>query len=320
MSPVLLVAEERGTDLLEEVLAGLRRRQKRLPCKLFYDEAGARLFERICGLREYYPTRTEITILRAHRRAIAEWIGPGARIVEFGSGSGEKTRILLHGLERPSEYVPIDIAHSQILTLSRCLAHELPGLQINPVCADYSKGLRLAASAARTVVFIPGSTIGNFEPHEAIAFLRNAAAIAGPGGGLLIGVDLRKERTVLERAYNDTQGVTAGFNRNILRHVNRVCDADFDPAAFGHYAFYDESHGRIEMHLTCSEDQIVTVGRGHALETRVTIRRTETILTEYSYKYEIDGFHALTQCAGFGVTAVWQDRGRLFSLHALEVL
>jgi dimethylhistidine N-methyltransferase len=309
--------------LLTEVAAGLLKPNKTLPCKLFYDERGAQLFERICTLPEYYPTRTELQILRTHGRDMAAWIGSAARVVEFGSGSGEKTRVLLTHAREVTEYVPIDIAHSQLLAFARDLGRTLPWLHVRPVCADYTRELTLPASArpvARTVVFFPGSTIGNFEPADARAFLRNAAAICGRGGGLLIGVDLRKDRATLERAYNDAQGITAAFNLNLLTHINRVCDADFDVSAFAHRAIYDEARGRIEMHLVSRAPQLVTLARSLPRPTRVRFAAGEVMLTEYSYKYDITGFQSLARQAGFAPAAVWTDPNHRFSVHAFDAL
>jgi dimethylhistidine N-methyltransferase len=254
---------------------------------------------------------------------LAAWIGRAARIVEFGSGSGEKTRVLLARADDVVEYVPIDISQSQLLTFARDLGRSLPWLQVRPVCADYTRELALPAPArpcARTVVFFPGSTIGNFEPLEARAFLRNAAAICGPGGGLLIGVDLRKDRTILERAYNDAQGITAAFNLNMLTHINRVCDADFDVSAFAHRAIYDEARGRIEMHLISGRRQLVTLARSLPRPTRIHFDADEAILTEYSYKYDISEFQALAAQARFAPAAVWTDSDRRFSVHAFDVI
>lgn len=309
--------------LLTEVAAGLLGPRKLLPCKLFYDERGAQLFERICTLPEYYPTRTELQILRTHGSELAAWIGRAARIVEFGSGSGEKTRVLLDRANDVSEYVPIDIAQSQLLAFARDLGRSLPWLRVRPVCGDYTRELTLPASAqpcTRTVIFFPGSTIGNFEPAEAQAFLRNAATICGPGGGLLIGVDLRKDRTTLERAYNDAQGITAAFNLNILTHVNRVCDADFEVGEFAHRAIYDEARGRIEMHLVSRAQQVVTLARSTPRPTRIELAAGEAILTEYSYKYDVAGFQSLAARAGFARAAVWTDPNQRFSVHAFDVL
>lgn len=311
------------TALLTEVTAGLLKPRKTLPCKLFYDEQGARLFERICLLPEYYPTRTELQILRTHGGAMAAWIGAAARIVEFGSGSGEKTRILLAHAADVTEYVPIDIAHSQLQAFARDLGRSLPWLHVRPVCGDYTRELTLPAPAqpgTRTVVFFPGSTIGNFEPAQACAFLRNAAKICGPGGGLLIGVDLRKDKATLERAYNDSQGITAAFNLNMLTHINRVCDADFEVTAFAHRAIYDEARGRIEMQLISRAPQVVTLARSTPRPTRIHFAAHEAILTEYSYKYDVPDFQTLAGRACFAPAAVWTDPHRRFSVHAFDVI
>lgn len=314
-------AAPRPGSLFTEVLAGLRRKQKQMPCKLFYDEAGAALFEQICALPEYYPTRAELGILRARSDEMADWIGPRARIIEFGSGSGDKTRVLLRQLQQPGEYVPIDISETQLRTFAEALETDLPGLRVRPVCADYTQPLTLPHATepfARTIVFFPGSTIGNFEPDEAVAFLRNAQRTAGTGGGLLIGVDLRKDRATLEHAYNDAAGVTAAFNLNMLTHVNRICDADFDIGRFVHRAIYDEARGRIEMHLVSCERQWVTLAQYSPNPERVPFAADEQIITEYSYKYDIAGFQELAHAAGFRPRAVWTDAQHLFSVHAFD--
>ena len=301
--------------IVNEVLDGLQQTPKRLPPKLFYDDAGAALFERICTLPEYYPTRTELGILRAHAAAIAAWAGPNARIIEFGSGSGAKTRVLLESLERPSEYIPIDIATGQLERLAQELvnAPRLKGLRVNPISQDYALPVVLPDSPQRSIVFFPGSTIGNFEPADAAAFMRRAARLAGRGGGLLIGVDLRKDAAMLERAYNDSQGVTAAFNLNILAHINRVCAADFDLSRFEHRALYNEQHGRIEMYLVSREPQVITVA-----DKPVSFEANETILTEYSYKYDIADFQELARSAGFTPAAVWTDPTHWFSVQAYD--
>jgi L-histidine Nalpha-methyltransferase len=298
-----------------EVLDGLQREPKQLPPKYFYDEAGAALFERICALPEYYPTRTELGILHAHAGAMAAWIGPHARVIEFGSGSGDKTRVLLEHLSDPAEYIPIDIASSQLTALARALAHApaLAGLKITPISADYTRPIRLPPTNHRSIVFFPGSTIGNFEPEAAVEFMRNAADLVGSSGGLLIGVDLRKDQATLERAYNDAAGVTAAFNLNMLTHINRICEADFDITRFQHRALYNQTAGRIEMYLDSTEDQVVTVGG-----TRIHFKAGESILTEYSYKYDIAGFQQLAAQAGFTPAAVWTDPAVLFSVQAFN--
>lgn len=309
--------------LFTEVMAGLRQKEKQLPCKLFYDEAGAVLFERICTLPEYYPTRTELEILRTRGPEMAAWIGPRARIIEFGSGSGGKTRVLLGHLTDATEYVPIDISESQLLAFTGALEISMPGLRVRPVCADYTQALQLPGAEEqfeRTIVFFPGSTVGNFEPAQAAAFLRNAAKVCGAGGGLLIGIDLRKERVVLEHAYNDAAGVTAAFNLNMLTHINRICDADFDIGSFVHRAIYDEARGRIEMHLVSCKRQWVTLAQDSMRAQRVPFAAGEHILTEYSYKYDIIGFQELARAAGFTPHAVWTDAKNLFSVHAFDVV
>lgn len=302
--------------LVTEILEGLAQPRRMLPCKLFYDERGAELFERICELPEYYPTRTEHGILRAHGAEMAAWIGPHARIIEFGSGSGDKTRMLLNELEAPREYVAIDIAETQLRAFTNDLARAYPELSVRDVCADYTQPVTLPdTSAERSIVFFPGSTIGNFEPAAALDFLRNAATLCD---GLLIGVDLKKDKLTLERAYNDQQGVTAEFNLNMLRHVNHICDADFSVEAFQHRAFYDEQHGRIEMHLISMADQTVRLARSTATPQVIELKRCEPIVTEYSYKYSIEQFQALASQAGFTPIHVWTDSQNRFSVQAFD--
>ena len=303
---------------LAEVCEGLKQRPKRLPCKLFYDERGAALFEQICRLPEYYPTRTERAILQRYAPRMAEWIGTGARVIELGSGSGDKTRILLRNLVAPAQYMPIDIARAQLQHFARSLAAEFPALRVDTLCADYTRPFVLPAFARRTIVFFPGSTIGNFEPGEAIAFLRHTMAQAGENAGLLIGVDLRKERSTIERAYNDAAGVTAAFNRNILAHINDVCGAAFDLAAFEHHAFYNETRGRIEMHLRSTGRQTVQVGAGSPAARSFNFEPGEPIITEYSYKYSIDEFTALARAAALRPAHVWTDERRRFGVFAFD--
>lgn len=302
-----------------EVVRGLSGSPRSLPCKLFYDEAGARLFERICETEAYYPTRTEIGILRTHVAEMAAALGSRARIVELGSGSGIKTRILLGALHHPVEYVPVDISGEQLQAVADELRREFPSLCVRPLRADYTERLLLPEPerpATVTAAFFPGSTLGNFLPEEAAAFLHRIAGIVGPGGKLLVGVDLKKDRARLERAYNDPEGVTAAFNLNILAHVNHLCGGDFDLAAFAHHAFYDEGRGRIEMHLVSRREQTVTL-RGGRRPAAFTFARGERIVTEYSCKYDLDGFRDLAGGAGFRVERVWTDPERLFSVQLL---
>jgi L-histidine Nalpha-methyltransferase len=302
---------------LSEAVAGLSRPQKTLPCKFFYDEQGSRLFNEICELEEYYPTRTENQILRDNINEIAGLIGRGCRLVEFGSGASTKTRHLLTHLPSMSSYVPIDISGTQLLHSAAQLARDFPGIEIHPIEADYGEVLKLPNTTRkprRTVAFFPGSTIGNFEPVEAIAFLRHIACLCGSDGGLLIGVDRKKERRILESAYNDRKGVTARFNLNILARANRELGADFDLSAFFHCATYNEIHGRIEMHLVSKRPQIV---RLHSQE--FGFEEAEHITTEYSYKYTSPGFAGLALRSGFELVRSWQDRNHLFSVLFLRV-
>jgi L-histidine Nalpha-methyltransferase len=300
------------------VLSGLGESQKTLPCKYFYDARGARLFEQICELEEYYPTRTELAIMRDHGREMAATLGPRARVVELGSGEGLKTRLLLEALDRPVEYLPVDISGEQLSHVARSLRAQFPRVRITPVVADYTHTFALPsiapAVAARTVAYFAGSTIGNFEPDEALAFLSRTAALCGPGGGLLLGVDLKKDKAVLDAAYNDRDGVTAAFNMNLLARINRELGGDFREDAFRHKALYNEELGRIEMHLFATRAHRVRVGTA-----TFGFERGESIVTEYSYKYDIEQMAALAARAGFAHERVWLDAGRRFSVHAFTV-
>ena len=303
-------------DFRRDVLEGLRALPKYIPSKYFYDERGSALFERICELDEYYLTRTELAITGDNAKAIAQRLGPRCLLVEYGSGSSLKTRVLLDHLEDPVGYVPIDISRDHLARTAARLDSAYPDLEVLPVCADYTAHYALPAPrrpTRHTVVYFPGSTIGNFTPPQARAFLGHVAEICGPGGGLLVGVDLKKDRAVLERAYNDALGVTAAFNRNLLERVNREIGADFRPNAFRHVAFYEPREGRIEMHLESARDQVVRVDGEE-----VAFRRGERIHTENSYKYTLGGFAELAGAAGFDVEAVWTDPDDLFSVQYLE--
>ncbi len=248
---------------LRDVLDGLRRRRKRLPCKYFYDAVGSRLFDRICELDEYYLTRCELDLLHRHAGEMAETAGPGAVLIEYGSGSGLKTRLLLDRLRDPAAYVPVDISGEHLESSAARLARRYPGLPVLPVVADFTRPFELPplpATAGRRIVFFSGSTIGNFRPNEAVRLLRQMAQVCGPAGGLLVAADLKKDRAVLEAAYNDLAGVTAAFNLNLLTRINRELGGDFVPEAFRHHAFYNARRGRVEMHLVSREDQTVSVG------------------------------------------------------------
>ena len=299
----------------DAVLSGLARRQKAIPCRFLYDARGAALFEAICETPEYYPTRTEIGILERNAEDVARLVGPGRQLVEFGSGAIRKVRILLRALASPSAYVAIDISREQLRHAADLLAVDFPDLDILAVCADYINGLEsweLPAAPGPRLGFFPGSTIGNFTPADAVDFLVGSRAILGPGGAMLVGVDLQKDRATLNAAYNDAGGVTASFTLNLLRRMNRELDADFDVARFRHDASYNEALGRVEIYVRSLADQIVTVA-GHA----VRLSAGERIHTEYSYKYTTEGFHRLAARAGFRSVRTWTDRERLFSVHLL---
>ena len=302
---------------LEEVLAGLGSAQKTLPCKYFYDAKGAQLFEAICKLEEYYPTRTELGIMEQHARDMAQRVGPRAFLVEYGSGSSIKTRVLLDVMESPVAYVPIDISRETLLASAEDIAKRYPELEVLPLCADYLASVRLPEAARevrRRVVYFPGSTIGNFVPAEAVAFLARMARQAGDGGGVLIGVDLKKDPTQLVRAYDDAEGVTAAFNRNLLVRINRELGGNFRERNFRHEARWNAEEGRVEMHLVSSGACVVSIA-GEAIR----FEAGESIHTENSYKYEGGEFEALAVNAGLTPCDLWMDPGQRFSIHYYEV-
>lgn len=301
-----------GERLLADVLAGFTASPKTLPAKYFYDARGAQLFERICELPEYYPTRTEMAIMQARVWEMAAVMAKPSCIIEFGSGSGRKTRMLLDAL-MPEAYMPIDISREQLIDSAQAIARDFHAIKVRAVCADYTASLELPLhdlpELAKTVYF-PGSTIGNFTPDEARAFLARSKAMVGADGGLLIGVDLKKDKAVLDAAYDDSAGVTAEFNLNVLARIERELAARLDRSAFEHRAFYNESLGRVEMHLRARRDNDVVID-GKTFQ----FRAGETIHTENSYKYHIEEFAALGESAGWRHVAVWTDSGRLFSVH-----
>jgi len=301
----------------DDVIRGLARHRKELPCKWLYDEAGSALFERICELPEYYPTRVELGILHAHLPEMAALLGPRCCVIEYGSGSGRKTRLLLDHLAAPVAYVPIDIARETLVRSSRELAAAYPTLEVRPLCADYTAEAPLPvlhARPERRVVFFPGSTLGNLTPPEAGAFLKHVATLCGPGGALLLGLDLEKDPEVLERAYDDAAGVTAEFNLNLLARINRELGADFDLVSFRHRAVYDRGLGRVEMHLVSARAQTVHMGRA-----RFEFDAAEAILTECAYKWRLDDFERLARGAGFSVERVFTDPKGWFSVQYLTV-
>jgi dimethylhistidine N-methyltransferase len=294
---------------LEDVVAGLSLPQKALPPKYFYDAIGSKLFEKICRLPEYYLTRAELSLTKANVSSIARFAGKGCELLEYGSGEGLKTRLLIRAL-RPKAYLPVDISPSALEHAARRLSREFPWLRILPVCGDFSRPLDLPAARAARVAYFPGSTIGNLTPEEAHGFLSRSRAHARR---MLIGTDLRKDANLLHAAYNDSRGVTAAFNLNLLARINRELGADFDLRRFSHYAFYNAAHGRIEMHLVSLREQKIGIG-AH----RFAFERGESIHTENSYKYSVEEFRALATAAGFEGKKTWTDRRGLFALHGLS--
>jgi dimethylhistidine N-methyltransferase len=294
----------------DDVVAGLSAPQKFLSPKYFYDAAGSRLFARICRLPEYYVTRAELALTRRHLAAIARFAGRGCQLIEYGSGEGVKSRLLIRAA-RPAVYVPIDISQDALDDAARRLAREFPGLRIHPLLGDFSRPIDIPVRRGMpSVVYFPGSTIGNLTPEEAHSFLSMSRGIAAR---MLVGVDLKKDPAMLHAAYNDSRGVTAAFNLNLLARINRELGADFDLHRWRHYAFYNPAEGRIEMHLVSMGEQKVALGKH-----RFHFASGETIHTESSYKYSLDGFRDLAAKAGFRSGKVWTDRRGLFALHGLS--
>ena len=302
-------------DFYAEVIHGLQSKPKLIPPKFFYDEAGSKLFDAICEVPEYYPTRTEMALLYEHADEIAALIGKECLLIEPGSGSSQKVRLLLDALQ-PAAYMPMDISRAHLLNAAQQLSEDYPWLEVHATCVDFTTEmkLRFCPPSIHKVAFFPGSSIGNFEPADAIGFLRNMANMVGSGGGLLIGVDLKKDHNILNAAYNDAQGVTAEFNLNLLTRINNELDGRFNIDAFKHKAFYNPLMGRIEMHISSRENQIIAVG-----DEAVNFNEAETIHTESSYKYTVEEFSGLAQVAGFELVTVWTDVDDLFSLHYYQV-
>ncbi len=299
-----------------EALAGLTAMPKKMSPKFFYDSAGSELFERITELPEYYPTRCELEILQAHSADLASLSPRGAALVEFGSGSSRKTRLLLDRAGVIRAYVPVDISGEFLRQQAQSLRAEYANMEMLPVAADFLSPFELPAQIAALprVGFFPGSTIGNLEPHEAAAFLLQAGRILGAGAVFVIGVDLIKDEKVLFKAYNDSAGVTARFNRNILVRMNRELAANFDIASFEHHAFYNSERSRIEMHLASLKRQRVSL-----CGISIAFRAGETIHTESSYKYSVDSFQCLARGAGWAPLSVWTDAKKYFSVHVLKL-
>ena len=302
-------------SFLAEVLIGLRKPQKELPSKYFYDERGSQLFERICELKEYYITGIEASIMRSHIEEIVELIGPHVLVIEHGCGNCEKVRFLMDHLHDPVAFIPIDISQEQLVQVAKELDSIFPQLQVLPVCADYTSNFELPIpkrESKRTVVYFPGSTIGNFDPIPAKHFLEHVANLCGSDGALLTGVDLKKDPAVLHDAYNDSEGLTSAFNLNLLERINRELGCDFRLDAFEHYAFYNPRESRVEMHLISQKNQAV-----HVDGETISFTRGESIWTESSYKYDLDEFEQIAAVAGFRVERVWVDERRWFSVQYL---
>lgn len=307
------LVDQKDTTFAQDVLAGFLQQPKRLSPKFFYDETGSKLFEQITLLPEYYPTRTELRILRDRGAEIAATIPPGAALVEFGAGATTKVRLLLTE-SAFGAYVPVDISGDFLNGQASVLRKDFPNLAVYPVTADFTKPFELPSELkdAPKVGFFPGSTIGNFDPHEACAFLRSARQILGEGATLIVGVDLEKDERVLHDAYNDAAGVTAKFNLNVLIRINRELGGNFDLSAFAHRAIYNRERHRIEMHLVSLKAQTIRV-----LGRAISFRAGESIHTESSYKYSVERFIALARGSGWEPQATWTDPDSMFSVHAL---
>lgn len=317
MSPTANNTAPKVSQAHAEILLGLTAKQKHISPKHFYDERGSHLFDQICQLPEYYLTRTELQLMDSYFDEVASLLGPRAAVIEFGAGSNIKIRKLLDHLLEPAAYVPVDISGDYLLKQAAALALDYPNVHVQPVFADFTHPFELPQHPVmpeRNLVFFPGSTIGNFPPAQAQELLEVMRLEACPGGALLIGVDLRKDPALLHAAYNDSQGVTAEFNLNVLCRLNAELNGNFKLANFAHQAIYDETHGRIEMRLISRKAQTVSlVGQ------EISFEAGEFVITEYSYKYSLDGFSALASSAGWEPERIWVDDDGLFSMHYLTV-
>lgn len=305
------------TDFKAEVLKGLRAKPRSLPAKFFYDDTGSHLFEQITELPEYYLTRTEIGILEREAESMVDCFGEDFTLIEFGSGNSRKVRILLDAGLSAREYMPVDISESFLRDGAAEIYRQYPNLDVTAVCADYTtmSSLPLMSERGKRVVFFPGSTIGNLTNEEARAFLANTARLLVRGDAMLVGTDLRKDIAILHAAYNDSAGVTAEFNRNVLRRINRELGARIDVESFAHVAFFNEAESRIEMHLRSELAQRIEVAGEH-----FDFAAGETIHTENSYKYDLEEFRRLTEGTGFAVVRHWTDPESLFAVQLLEVV
>lgn len=302
-----------NNEVYTEVFEGLSQDQKCLPSKLFYDERGSELFEAICDLDEYYLTNVEASIMEHHIKEITHLLGEHVQLIELGSGNSQKTRFLLDNLQNMHSYMPVDISERYLNMVAHKLNVQYPDLKITPVAADYTQPFRLPDSSnpARKIIYYPGSTIGNFIPSKARKFLELIADLAGPGGGLLIGFDLKKDVQILEAAYNDSKGLTAAFNKNILVRLNNELGADFNPNQFRHHAFFNEEESRIEMHLVSCTEQRVRID-----DVEVLFSQDESIHTENSYKYSLEAFRKLYS-ACFEIGTIWTDPQQQFCVQYL---
>lgn len=308
----VLDLEPATSDFLHQAIDGLSSSPRTLPSKFFYDERGSDLFQQICELPEYYVTRTETAILRQYGTEMADSIGENAELVGFGTGAGVKTRMLLDHLQNLIAYVPVDISKQRLTESAEALSRAIPALEILPVCADYLQPFELPAPSrkpAHIAVYFPGSTIGNMHPEEAQHFLKRVCRLCGRSGGLIIGVDLQKSKEILEAAYNDSAGVTAAFNLNILARANRELGADFNLDRWQHRAIYNQRAARIEMHLLSHGAQTVNLG-GREFH----FAAGEKIITEFSYKHTVEGFATLAASAGFQLARVWTDPQKFFAV------
>jgi dimethylhistidine N-methyltransferase len=315
--PLGLIRPSPLAEFRSDVLAGLSRLHKTLPCKYLYDERGSRLFDQICDLPEYYPTRTELKILRRHAGDMAKELGDNCLVVEYGSGSSLKTPLLLERLRHPAGYVPVDISREHLLASAGGIARKFPSLEVLPVWADFTNGFAVPSTHCvprRRTVFFPGSTIGNFGPSEAVELMEGIVRRCGPRGGFLVGVDLWKSKSILEPAYDDAAGVTGAFNKNLLVRINRELNGDFDLSQFEHRAVVNERCQRVEMHLVSKRRQVV-----HVDGTSFWFAADESICTEHSHKFTLDAFRDMAHTAGLTVRRVWTDDEHLFSVQYLEV-
>lgn len=302
----------------EEVLEGLSKKRKELPSKYFYDTKGSQLFDAICELDEYYITRTEFDIMKSNINEISDFLGEELMFIEYGSGSSEKIKIILDQIKGITVYVPIDISREHLLKSAAEIKQQYPDLEVIPVCADYNKIFKIPKpfrEVTHKVVYFPGSTIGNFHRDEAVRFLQRIARVTGINGSLIIGVDLLKDRHILERAYNDKKGVTAQFNLNLLSHINEALGTDFRLDLFQHLALFNEEEKRIEMHLVAGEEHSVQLNGAS-----IHFAKGERIWTESSYKYSLEDFELLAKEAGFDVKKIWMDEKRLFSVQYLTTI